>query len=154
MDVLISGSEGFIGLNLVKSLLKKKINVVGIGRGKKKSSINYKYFKYDLLNKKKFPKKLKKNYDVIVHAAGLTSHSDIVNNKNFTKNSLKISNKIYQLFSQTNPKHLIFLSSGKVYKNNKSKKINLKTKTNPTNTLGKTKLKIEKFLSSKIKKEN
>ena len=35
MDVLISGSEGFIGLNLVKSLLKKKINVVGIGRGKK-----------------------------------------------------------------------------------------------------------------------
>ena len=118
MDVLISGSEGFIGLNLVKSLLKKKINVVGIGRGKKKSSINYKYFKYDLLNKKKFPKKLKKNYDVIVHAAGLTSHSDIVNNKNFTKNSLKISKKIYQLFSKTNSKHLIFLSSGKVYKNN------------------------------------
>ena len=60
MDVLISGSEGFIGLNLVKILLKKKINVVGIGRRKKKSSINYKYFKYDLLNKKKFPKKLNK----------------------------------------------------------------------------------------------
>ena len=152
MDVLISGSEGFIGLNLVKSLIKKKINVEGLGRRKKKSSLNYKYFKYDLLNKKKIPKKLKKHYDVIVHAAGITSHSDIMNNKNFTKNSLKISKKIYQLFSQTNSRHLIFLSSGKVYKNNKSKKINLKTSTNPTNKLGKTKLKIEKFLSSKIKK--
>ncbi len=36
MDVLISGSEGFIGLNLVKSLIKKKINVEGLGRRKKK----------------------------------------------------------------------------------------------------------------------
>ena len=38
MDVLISGSEGFIGLNLVRSLLKKKVNVEGLGRKRKKSS--------------------------------------------------------------------------------------------------------------------
>jgi len=152
MDVLISGSEGFIGLNLVRSLLKKKVNVEGLGRKRKKSSTKYKYFQYNLLSNKKIPKKLLKHYNVIIHAAGLTSHADIINNNNFTKNSLKISKKIYSLYDQTNSDHLIYLSSGKVYKNNKNKKINLKTKTNPSSKLGKTKLKIENFLSTKIKK--
>ena len=36
MKILISGSEGFIGINLVKNLLKK-IKVEGFGRSKKKS---------------------------------------------------------------------------------------------------------------------
>ena len=152
MNVLISGSEGFIGINLVKSLLKRNINVEGLGREKKKSSVKYKYFKYNLLNKRKFPKQINKKYNTIIHAAGLTSHFDIVRNKNFQKNSIRISKKIYELFDQTNSSHLIFLSSGKVYKNNKNKIINLKTKTNPKNKLGKTKLKIENFLKSKLKK--
>ena len=64
------------------NLLKRNINVEGLGRGKKKSSEKYKYFKYNLLNKRKFPKQINKKYNAIIHAAGLTSHFDIVRNKN------------------------------------------------------------------------
>lgn len=152
MNVLISGSEGFIGLNLVKSLLKKKINVNGFGKSKKKSLIKYNYFQHNLLNKKKIPKQLSKHYDVIVHAAGMTSHYDIIKNKNFEKNSLKISKNLLELFNKTKSKHLIFLSSGKVYRNNHKKFINLNTQTLPSNKLGKTKLKIEKFFLQNLKK--
>ncbi len=150
MKILISGSEGFIGINLVKSLLKKKTQVEGFGRSKKKSSTKYNYYKFNLLSKK-FPQKLEKCYDTIIHAAGLTSHYDIVKNKNFENNTLKISQNILKLFIKTKSKHLIFLSSGKVYKNNKNNKITLKTKTTPTNKLGKTKLKVEKLLSNNLK---
>ncbi len=150
MKILISGSEGFIGINLVKNLLKKKIKVEGFGRSKKKSSIKYNYYKFNLLSKK-FPLKLEKYYDTIIHAAGLTSHYDIVKNKNFENNTLKISQNILKLFIKTKSKHLIFLSSGKVYKNNKNNKITIKTKTAPTNKLGKTKLKVEKLLSNNLK---
>ena len=145
MNVLISGSEGFIGLNLVKNLLKRKIQVYGFGRNKKKSSIKYNYHQHDLLDKKNIPEQLNKYYDVMIHAAGLTSHYDIIRNKNFEKNSLKISKNLLKFFKKTKSKHLIFLSSGKVYKNNYKKSINLRTQTIPSNKLGKTKLKIENF---------
>ncbi len=154
MNILISGSEGFIGLNLVKSLLKKKINVYGFGRSKKKSLVKYKYFQHNLLNNKKFPKKINKYFDVMIHAAGLTSHYDIVKNKNFERNSIKISKNMLQLFEKTKSKHFIFLSSGKVYKNNHQKKIGINTETIPRNKLGKTKLKVEKFLLKNIKHGN
>tara|TARA_B100000959_G_scaffold91532_1_gene97296 strand:+ start:2103 stop:2975 length:873 start_codon:yes stop_codon:yes gene_type:complete len=151
MKILVTGSEGFIGLNLVKFFLKKKINIYGIGLRKKRSKINYKYYRINLRNFKKNNLKFFKKINVVIHCAGITSHSEIVNSKNFTKKSLLIAKNILNIFFKIKANHFIFLSSGKVYADMQSKKININSPKIPKNKLGKAKLKIENLIQKKFK---
>ena len=153
MKVLITGSEGFIGFHFIKFFLKKKINVCGIGLNKKRSKINYKYYRLNLKNLKKKDFKFFKKINVILHCAGITSHEEIVNNKNFIKQSLLIAKNILNLFFKIKANRFIFLSSGKVYGDMKSKKININSPKIPRNKLGKSKLEIENLIQKRFKEE-
>ena len=85
MQILITGSAGFIGFNLAKFLLKnKKIKIIGVdnlndyySQSLKKNRIkvlkkfkNFSFYKIDLKNKKKLNLQLKnKNISVLIHLA-------------------------------------------------------------------------------------
>ena len=47
MSILITGSEGFLGAQLIKILISKKKKFIGISR-KKKNLLSYKFIKVDL----------------------------------------------------------------------------------------------------------
>ena len=102
MNILITGSNGFIGSNVGNFLKKKKINVFGIGsKGiySYKSSRNNIYKKnivgrINIINLKKF----KVNFDYIIHCAGsgfvgLNKTKDFKKNVDTTKKLLEFVSK-------------------------------------------------------------
>jgi dTDP-glucose 4,6-dehydratase len=81
--ILITGGNGFIGVNLINFLLKKKFYISNIDKISKvsnphryiKSNSNYKFYKLNLQKDKKLNKILLSNYDFIIHLAA-ESHVD------------------------------------------------------------------------------
>lgn len=134
--ILITGSNGFIGMNLFKHL-KKKYNVYGIGREKKN---NKNYIILDLKNYKKVEYFLKKNrFDLIIHCAWYTKHSDYrKSNKNY--NYLSYSKNLLDKYIQNGGKNFIGIGTCEEYnkknftknifvENNNIKPINIYSKT-------------------------
>lgn len=171
MKLIITGGAGFIGVNLVLSLLNnKKIKKILIIDNLKTSSIK----NIDIirgLDKRKiiafhkisvsesnFLKKslFKKKFDLLIHLAAQSSGEnsfyepvyDIDTNINGTIN-------IIELAKQTKVSKLIFTSTMSVYGNVKTdSKINEKFKTKPTSIYGMTKLTSEKIIQSLCTKNN
>ncbi len=90
MKILVTGGLGFIGINFIKFILNKKIEVINLdkityasNKEKKylKSSKNYKFYKIDITNKKKLEVIIKKHLpDTIINFAAET-HVDRSINK-------------------------------------------------------------------------
>lgn len=104
--ILITGGSGFIGTNLINTLLKKtNLLIVNIDKLSKFStpekykikSKNYKFYKFNLSNKYKLSKVLKKNFDFIIHLAA-ESHVDrsIESPKKFFMENIKSSFSLYE----------------------------------------------------------
>ena len=102
MNILVTGSEGFIAKNLILELNNLKYNIIKFD---KKNNIN------DLENK------ILKS-DLIFHLAGENrSH----NNKDFFKNNVNLSKKISEIIiSKKLNKKIVFSSSTQVLNNDKS----------------------------------
>ena len=140
MNILITGSNGFIASKFAEFAVKKKINVYGIGRSNQNNASKV-YTKnitgeLNLNNLKKF----KKKFDYIFHCAG---HGTVKDQK---KNDLKISPTLSLLeyvYKNTPSTKIIFTSSASVYGNHK-KKFSEKTKLIPISNYGKNKLFIER----------
>ena len=81
MKILITGCAGFIGYNLAKKLLLKKINVVGIDNFDNRTGANLKKKRYESLKKDKNKKYLK------FYKTDITNKNDL--NKIFKKNRFK-----------------------------------------------------------------
>lgn len=113
MKIIITGPNGYIAKNLIKSISNKK-NIILLGR-KKKLSNKFEILNFDL--KKKIIPKL--SCDIFIHSAAITPQkkysSKDFNETNFLSlkniiNKIKIRNKI------------IFFSTTDVYKNQKNLK--------------------------------
>lgn len=111
MNILVTGASGFIGQNLVKSLVKnKEYNVICLVRPKSFSSFKKNSFKEvieaDILDKN-LKNKVKHDIDVIIHLAAIKQHykskSEI-----FKVNFIGTKNL---LDSFTKVKHFIFPST-------------------------------------------
>ncbi len=157
MNILITGSQGFIASNLALKLNKNKHNIYGIGRGKsKKYQFNDSGYKKNIqgdINPKNLKKIEKINFNLIIHCAGkvigLEPTDDFVRNV-FTMHY--ICN--FASTQKFKPK-IIFLSTVAVYGNAKVTKLNEKTKINPISNYALNKLlceKILKFYQHKYKK--
>ena len=134
MNVLITGCSGFLGKELVKVIDKKKNNLTFLGRKKSKKK---NYIFCNLNNPKNLKNILHKhNPDVVINLAAKISF-----NKNVKDMYAVNSFCPYEIakFCKRKNAHLIHVSSIAV--NGIKKKYSRKTKYNPINHYGKSKLK-------------
>lgn len=168
-NILVTGGLGFIGTNLIITLLKKKYKVINIDKFSAQSNnkflnfINKKYFFYkiNLAKKKSIPKiesvfrKHKPNY--IINLASET-HVDrsIDNPKVFIQNNLKLVKNILICLKRYkyNKIKLIHLGTDEVYgdlKINSKSYFTEKTKFNPNNPYSFSKARQINFIETQSK---
>tara|TARA_B100000780_G_C21119683_1_gene453421 strand:- start:801 stop:1766 length:966 start_codon:yes stop_codon:yes gene_type:complete len=152
-QILVLGSEGFLGTVLVPHLIKCGNNIVGVDKcffGKNNIfNKNYKLLKKDY---SQLPKKFFENFDVIVDLVNISNDPASELNKKFTNttnylNKLKLYSKI-----QGNKKlsRYIYMSSCSVYGNNKDL-ISEKSIPKPISLYSKLCLKYENYLKEKAR---
>jgi len=112
--IIVTGSESFIGKNLIKILKKENKQVVGIDKIKKTNNTD---IELDICSDQLLNINLK-NIDKIIHLAALSRDADCKNNskKCFETNVLGTLN-IIELCEKINAKQLIFASTEWVYDN-------------------------------------
>lgn len=157
--ILITGSNGYIGAELVEKLLKsKKYFLIGIDNNYFQNSVlkkikynkHFKFIKADIRNLKN---NFFKGIDTVVHLAAVSN--DPIGNKftSATKSiNEKATKKIMKISKKEGVRNFIFLSSCSVY--GFSKKIcNENSKTKPLTAYSKSKIFAEKVLKNLCKKE-
>ena len=161
MQILITGSAGFIGFNLARYLLKnKKIKIIGFdnlndyySQSLKKDRIkvlkkfkNFSFYKIDLKNKKKLNLQLKnKNISVLIHLAAQAGvRYSLIKPEEFVDNNILAFYNIIDFANKRKIKKILYASSSSVYGDSKNFPLNEKDKINPKNIYG---------LSKKINEE-
>ena len=156
MNILVTGSAGFIGFHLSLKLLKnKKIRVFGIDSlnnyydkklkikrlNKLKSRRNFFFYKINLLEKKKLNLFFKqKNINIVYHIAGQPGVLYSLKNPNsYILNNTKATKVITEIAKKHFVKKFIFASSSSVYGDQKKFPIQ-KILKKPKNPYAKTKL--------------
>lgn len=98
--VLVTGGSGFLGTNLIISLVKQGYKVTSLSKKKKINFFNKKNVEQincDISNLKKLKKKIKSSYDYIFNFSGNINHKDKTETLNAhylgLKNLLKVINK-------------------------------------------------------------
>lgn len=140
INVVISGSDGFIGKYLISKFSKKKIKIIRMGK------------KFGDISKKSTWRKLPES-DVLIHLAGKSFVPDSWKNKKKFFNSNVLGTKMALDYCKKNNSKLIFLSSymyGNTIKLPTSEKVSIKV----NNPLAETKKRAEqlcKFYSKKHK---
>ena len=145
MNVLVTGSAGFIGSYLVKELLSQNYNVIGIDNLNdyydvklKKSRLlnienyvresniikNYDFIEADISNRDLFFKALNnKEIDLVVNlAAEAGVRYSIENPNNFIKSNIEGFLNVLELSKNVEIKHLLYASSSSIYGMNVNQK--------------------------------
>lgn len=132
MNILITGGAGFIGSNLIDSLLKDNPDIAitcidnfdsFYDKAVKKRNIethfkkpNFKLIEADILNIWKIKTKLAKNYDAIIHlAAKVGVRPSVQNPATYTTVNVVGTQNMLELARQLQCKKFIFASSSSVY---------------------------------------
>ena len=155
MNILITGAQGFIGQRLSEFLIKRKINVYTIGRGKLGQSSKKKGYKINIcgeINAKNLKIFEKINFNLIIHCAGKVI--GLKPNDDFKRNVLTTQYICDFASKQKRKPNFIFLSTVAVYGNVKSDKLSEKSKINPISHYALNKLICEKILEFYHKKNH
>jgi UDP-glucose 4-epimerase len=114
MRVLVTGSESFVGKELISQCLKNNISVVGCD-SVSSTDKNYDFYKLDLRSNK-IPSDIFENVDTVIHLAALSRDSDCKGRSHdcFNTNVMGTLNLIDKI-KTTKVKQLIFASSEWVY---------------------------------------
>lgn len=144
MNIFITGSESYIGKNLLKIIDKKKFNIYtcDIKPIQKKN-----YLKLDI-SSKTFIKKFPKNIDLIIHLAAISNDQECKKNKKKCfKTNISGTRNILKVIKLNKIKKLIFASTEWVYHDELAKKSTIE---NPNLNLKKLK---SLYAKSKLKSE-
>ena len=165
MKILISGGLGFAGSSLTEYLLEKGYEVTVIDKMmfdnkqlKKFKNNNFKFFKLDILNKKKLENFfINKNFDVVFHLAAIVGDPACKVNESLTKKTnLDASIDFFKIVKKNKIKKFFFFSTCSNYGLSKNSKLLKETDDlKPLSLYAKTKVKFEKYLlkdNSKIQK--
>jgi len=119
INILVTGSSGFVGINLLSQLSTKKFKITATYNKKKPIKFdNIIYKKINLLDKKKVDL-ITKNQDIVFHLAGRLGTKKILQNyhleimKENINSSINIANSAYE----NNVKNFVWLSSSTGYPN-------------------------------------
>lgn len=150
MKVLVTGANGFIGRNLIRSLkCEPNMEIHTISRtpfGMDAAVVNH---CCDILDREGvFGIFEKQSFDVVVHLAALTAHEEIINNKNLSLGiNLQGTENVVSAFNQFCKNAAFFYaSSGKVYGRTNEMPITEKAIERPTTILGKGKYITERIV--------
>ena len=147
--ILITGSSGFIGQELVKNLKLKKNIILYLDKILENSK-NVKNIHCSLLNKSKLKKKLK-SIDItdVIHCAWLGV--DAKNrNSNTQKKNVKIINNIFESLNESKINSFIGIGSQAEY-GSKEKTIKETSKLKPITSYGKAKFEVYNILKNNCK---
>ena len=138
MKVLITGSNGFIGSNLVKCLLKKQHEIFAISRNDYNlKSLNIIFKKIDIENIKSIEKDiLDFNPNIVIHCAWDGGNSFVDVNNSIQFNNIIWSYELLEIISKINIKHYICIGSASEYGNTNNEVIDELFKENPINLYG------------------
>ena len=161
MNILITGGAGYIGSHICYSLIDSGFNVSvidNLSTGKKNLlPKEAALLNCDISNTEQIlPYKKKKKFDVVMHLAALTSVSDSLKNpKKYLENNFEKGKIFINLCLKNNIKKFIFSSTAAVYGNlDSTNNITESEKTNPINPYADSKLKLERYLTKEVVKEN
>ncbi len=154
MKILVTGSEGFLGSEIINALSKRKISIFGLSKNKKKNKNNkYKLINSNLLNLEKNSQIFKNNkFDMLIHCAWYTNPKDYLHSKKNTE-WLKASKKLIDEFYRYGGKQFIGIGTNAEFNtSNKKNKVFEKKFSKGAETLyGKSKSKLNNYLLSKYK---
>ena len=154
LNVLVAGSTGYIGIQLIKLLVKHKYVKIKYLCGN--SSVGKKISSYDNLRSFKnlpkiirFDKKYLKNVDVVVHLANIANDPSVELNPALSwEVNVLATQKLVERSISSKVKQFIFASSGSVYGIKKEKKVTEDLSLVPISTYNKTKMIAERILKS------
>lgn len=156
MNILITGVQGFIGRKVSYFLVKKKMNVYGIGRGKLSvNEIKKLGLKKNIsgqINTSNLKKFNKINFDYVIHCAGKVI--GLKPNDDFKRNVLTTQLVCDFASNQEIKPNFIFLSTVAVYGNSKSQKLVEKNNIKPISNYALNKIISEKILEFYNQKNN
>lgn len=108
MNVLVTGSNGFIGKNIVHEL-SQNYQVIGAGRGNRNLSEATDYFRWDI-GKEPYPDKLlAKKPEIIIHGASSLDKNDC--SSELAATNCLGTHRVYQIAKEIQPQLVILLSS-------------------------------------------
>lgn len=133
--VFITGASGFVGTNLFESL-HDKYDFIMPNRDNLKNSLVK-----------------EKNYDVLIHLAGIAHDTKKINNeKNYFRVNTDLTILAFNKFIESNAKVFIFLSSVKACSDSVDGIMYENDKPNPSTAYGRSKLKAENYIIENLKK--
>jgi len=156
-NILVTGGAGYIGSHIVELLLKNKFKtfiIDNLSTGYKKLiNKRAKFFKVDLNEHKKINKIIKKyNIDSIIHLAAKTNISEAQRKpKIYYRDNVSGTRNLIRACNNTKVKNFLYSSTCAVY-SKKICKVKETSKTYPSGVYGSTKLKGEKIVKKKFKK--
>jgi nucleoside-diphosphate-sugar epimerase len=136
--IIITGSNGFVGANLIP-VLSEKYEIITLGRSN--CDFNWEQLAY-----------LPKNVDSFIHLAGLAHDvSNTSNAQDYMKVNTELTKKVYDFFTCTQAKYFIYFSSVKAAADEvKSDWLTENQNANPKTAYGISKLKAEEYLLSNL----
>lgn len=152
--VLITGSAGFIGFHLCRKFLSENYVVHGIDNlnnyystklknsrnAELKKYNNFKFYKFDLKNKKVLDFFSKKKYDLIFHLAAQPGvRFSVTDPQKYIDDNILAFSNILEICKNNKPKIFYFASSSSVYGDVVKFPIKETTNLNPKNVYGLTK---------------
>lgn len=147
MKILITGSNGFLGKNLIAKLENSQHKIIGISTKQKNlKSKNIKFVRGNLSNKKIINKWIK-DVDLIIHLAAFSDvKNSFINPKKIFKSNIESTFNILEALTKLEKKpRLIFLSSSAVYGNDYKHSVNENEETSPRNPFAMSKIVGEKL---------
>ncbi len=134
MNILITGSSGFIGFHMAKRLLEKNVKVVGIDNHNDyydpklkearlmqlKQYSNFSFHKIDIVDKPRLNSLFKnENFDYVIHLAAQAGVRYSIDNPDaYTQSNLVGFMNILEACRRFPVKHLLYASSSSVYGGN------------------------------------
>ena len=138
LTVGVTGGTGFLGKQLIKSLIKEDVNVISLQRSHKQiATTSTRYF--DLSDLSTLNEDLLNGIDVIIHAAALVHDASAEEEKHKSLNS-DATSKLFSLSKSVGVKKFIFVSTVGVYGVSSSSPIlSIDTEISPLTPYGKAK---------------
>jgi nucleoside-diphosphate-sugar epimerase len=149
LNILVTGSSGFLGSLLCKVLVKKGHNLTAVDLIKPINLIpNTKYFVDSLDTFLVNNSDTLSSFDIIIHTASVLPFKS--NKNQLIETNINITKKLIDAIEASDSTFLIYVSSSGVYGKPKSLPINIDTELNPLDLYAKTKIKSEEYIKNNL----